>query len=129
LFSVYEDLEEKNPKILRIKEKSTGNISELKMDHNSIIIFSTETNAKYLHKIVSNIEKKTKSRWLGITFRLSRTFVEYRENEPYFIDTDERMLIATENERKKFYNHKSSENTQIGYEYPYENVRYTLSKY
>ena len=51
---------------------------EILLKHNSVLLFSTETNKKYLHKIVLDLDKTIKPsdtaiKWLGITFRVSKT--------------------------------------------------------
>ena len=50
LFSCYDD-----PTYIRkllIKEKSTGICSEILLEHNSVVLFSTTTNRNFLHKII-----------------------------------------------------------------------------
>lgn len=127
LYSCYENEHEQNPKKLVIKDKKSGEQSELILEQNSIIIFSKSTNDEHLHKIVSDNINKTKSRWLGLTFRLSKTFIDYKDNVPYLVSTGQPLNFANEIEKKEFYKHKSLENAGVGYVYPY--ISYTLSKH
>lgn len=132
IFSCYEDPHEPCPRILIFKNKITGDTSEMTMDHNSCIIFSTTTNEEFRHKIVTG-NKRTKSKWLGLTLRLSRTYIYSRNDEFYIasgtsLEGGDRLLTsATEEEEREFYKHKSLENAQIGYEYP--RIQYTLSRH
>lgn len=70
------------------------------MENNSIILFSAEINSKYLHKI--KLKEKKDSNWLGITFRLSKTFIKFRNEIPYFENGIE-LSIADKNEMVEFY--------------------------
>jgi len=120
---------------LQIKNKSNDNsseYSEILMKDNSVIIFSTETNKKYLHKIIlnnsnennKNIQDKQNNKWLGITFRLSHTFIKFINEVPYFMNNQE-LKIANDDERKEFYKCKGLENIKTDYNYP--EIFYTIS--
>ena len=109
---------------LKIKGKATGECSEILLEHNSVIIFSIETNKKYVHKIV--LEKNTlNNKWLGITFRLSNTFIQFINDIPYFYPSNKILRISTNDERNEFRKYKGAENKQIGYNY--SEIDYTLS--
>lgn len=125
IYSCYEDEREPNPRRLITKDKTTGETSEIAMEHNSAIIFSTSTNEKYLHKIVTG-SNVTQSKWLGVTFRLSKTFIRYLDGTPY-IDDQTVLTLATEQERNEFLRHKSLENKRVGYRYP--EIHYTLNTF
>lgn len=126
VFSCYQDKNELNPKRLIIKNKHSKKIDVLMMIHNSVIIFSTATNDEYVHKIVSGAEKSS-SNWLGLTFRLSKTFVKYMRDSclPYFISEQTLLRLATEEERREFCKYKRMQNQQVGFRYPC--IAYTLS--
>ena len=105
------------------------------MEHNSIILFSTASNHKHLHKIIlehqnknDNLDKTRNSdnRWLGITFRLSKIFIKFKNKIPYIQSTNNILRIATDLERKEFYKHKGTENSSNEYKYP--EIDYTISK-
>jgi hypothetical protein len=124
IFSCYE-----NPAVdirtLKIQDKTTGECSEISMGHNSVVLFSVETNQKFIHKIVLDTAKPVGNRWLGITYRLSKTFIQFRDEIPYFYRTDKVLRMASQDERREFYKHKSNENSCVGYVYP--EIQYTIS--
>lgn len=122
LFSCYD--KPTNIRKLIIKEKGSIKCSEILLEHNSVIIFSTETNKKYLHKIILDTCNKD-NRWLGITFRLSKTFVKFVNEIPYFYPNGNMLTIATKEETREFMKHKGTENLKIGHIYP--EIEYTIS--
>ncbi len=75
LFSHYNDPSTIGKRKLVIKEKVSGATSEIILDHNSAVLFSVSTNSKWMHKII--LDKQTDNLWLGITFRLSKTFIKF----------------------------------------------------
>jgi hypothetical protein len=114
IYSCYKNPAAANRQLI-VKNKITSEIQTIPLDHNSIVVFSTSTNSQYLHKIV--LQESTTRRgnlWLGITFRLSKTFV---------YDTVLRM--ATEIEKKEFYKMRSDENKSVDFTYPA--IPYTIS--
>lgn len=118
----------KNTRTLIIKHKETNEMTSIEMKHNSVILFSTETNKKYLHKIIldntfSEIDTE-RTEWLGITFRLSKTFIEFRDNFPYF-ENGTSLQLCNHIESKQFYKNRVFENKLTNY--CYEPVFYTLS--
>ena len=125
LFSCYNNAETKDIRSLKIKNKLTNELSEIKLTHNSIVLFSVETNSNYLHKIVLD-NMKTNDIWLGLTFRLSKTFIQFINEIPYFYKTDKILKIANEEETKEFYSLRRKENKSIGFEYP--ELNYTISQ-
>ena len=118
LFSCYNNPLTTNIRTLKIKNKSINEcLDEIKLEHNSIVLFSLTTNSNYLHKI--QLDKVTPLRahahlddniWLGITFRLSKTFIQFINEIPYFYQTDVILKLANENEIKEFYKYKNEEN-------------------
>jgi hypothetical protein len=125
LFSCYENESNNNWRKLKIKNKITGKNSEVLLENNSAVLFSTSTNKKHLHKIV--LESNTaKNRWLGITFRLSKTFVKFIDGVPHIYPGDKILRVANLNERKEFYKCKGKENAIVEYVYP--EIDYTISE-
>ncbi|MBF4472420.1 MULTISPECIES: alpha-ketoglutarate-dependent dioxygenase AlkB [Flavobacterium] len=132
LFSCYENpdnLIEKNIRKLKIKDKVSNEEYEIPLTHNSIILFSLETNKKFLHKIIleSALSKKKlefDNKWLGITFRKSKTFIHFKDNLPYF-SNGELLTLADENQKKEFYTLRGQENNNLNFIYPI--LSYTLS--
>jgi hypothetical protein len=124
LFSCYSNPETKDIRSLKIKDKTTGELSEIQLSYNSIVLFSVKTNSNYLHKIVlDNI--KTNDIWLGLTFRLSKTFIQFLDEIPYFYKTNRKMRLANQEETKEFYSLRQKENKSIMFEYP--ELNYTIS--
>ncbi|KAI9008024.1 hypothetical protein BC832DRAFT_403485 [Gaertneriomyces semiglobifer] len=131
IFSCYENATEPNPRMLIVKEKETGKTFSVTLDNNSVVLFSTSANQKYLHKICC-VGTKTQSRWLGLTMRQSTTYIRNSsEGVAHLLagtgaDATEKVLrFADEEERREFYKCKSLENATVGFVYP--QIDYTLS--
>jgi hypothetical protein len=126
LFSCYENNLNNVDDIrkLKIKNKITKECSEVLLTHNSVVLFSTSTNHNHLHKIVLDSDT-SKNRWLGITFRLSKTFVKFVGDIPYIHPSNKILRIANNNEKKEFFKHKGNENSRNECTYP--EINYTLS--
>ncbi|WP_294220372.1 alpha-ketoglutarate-dependent dioxygenase AlkB [uncultured Chryseobacterium sp.] len=124
LFSCYENpyvLKENQLRKLFIKNKTTGEESEIALDHHSAVLFSAETNKKFQHKIILHPKQDSKNytdnRWLGITFRTSRTFITFKGTQPYF-STGELLTLADEEEEKEFFQLRGQENRSLDFTYP-----------
>lgn len=132
LFSCYEHpalLTDKHIRTLRVKHKNSDEQFDIPLNHNSVVIFSTDTNAQYHHKIIlqqkpnlKNGEKDNK--WFGITFRESKTFINFKNGQPYFSDGHP-LTFATESEQKQYYKLRGEENKRIEFNYP--PINFTLS--
>ncbi len=133
LFSCYEQpdlLSEQNTRKLKIKDKITQETTELLLTHHSAILFSTTTNSKFQHKIVLDIDPRRKipeleNRWLGITFRTSKTHIEFRNNEPFFTN-GEPLALANQEQEQAFFKLRTEENRSLHFIYP--NLNFTISK-
>jgi len=124
IYSCYKNINTVNHRKLIVKNKTTNKISEIIMDHNSVILFDLTSNQQHLHKIIlNNINKDNE--WLGITFRCSKTFVHHINNVPYFYKTDVPLKLATDKETKEFYKLRSEENKKTDFTYP--NLDFTIS--
>jgi hypothetical protein len=124
LFSCYSNPETKDIRSLKIKDKTTGELYEIQLSYNSIVLFSVKTNSNYLHKIVLD-NSSSNDIWLGLTFRLSKTFIQFLDEIPYFYKTDRKMRLANQEELKEFYSLRQKENKSIMFEYP--ELNYTIS--
>lgn len=132
LFSCYEqadDLSENALRKLKLKCKKTEEEFEILLEHNSVILFSLATNTKFLHKIVLDTIGRQKSsesdnKWLGITFRQSKTLIQFRENLPCFAN-GQLLKLADETQQKEFYQLRGQENRNMDFVYP--EIAYTLS--
>ncbi|MCU0437289.1 MAG: alpha-ketoglutarate-dependent dioxygenase AlkB [Raineya sp.] len=132
LFSCYEkpnDITKNVIRKLQIIHKETQEESELILENNSVVLFSTASNMLFQHKITSNPPQSVKggtieNRWLGITLRLSKTFIEFKENLPYF-ENGELLTLAQEEQRKAFFLLRGQENNSTDFSYPH--LTYTIS--
>lgn len=132
LYSCYEHPEAMRPadcRKLKVRSKATEEEFEFALDQNSVILFSTDTNARFQHKIVLEAAKGAtpipeRGRWLGITFRLSKTFIQFRDGKPYFSNGTE-LRLANAEESKEFYRLRGAENAAVGFVYP--EVGFTIS--
>ncbi|QIL42075.1 hypothetical protein G7074_24090 [Pedobacter sp. HDW13] len=132
LFSCYKNPEELSDNQLRkliVKEKGSDEELEIPLTHNSLILFSVETNSKFLHKIILDrmFHQKTlqsDNKWLGITFRKSKTFIQFEDNLPYFAN-GQLLESASEEQKAEFFKLRGQENRLINFDYP--ELTYTLS--
>ena len=128
LFSCYQ-----NPDLIKgnnhcrklvVKNKETGKIESLPMNHLSVILFSYSTNQQHLHKIILHNVRKDNS-WLGITFRLSKSWVRHKGVMPTLLPINQRLTLASQEQRIEFYELRGAENKDEEYTYP--EITYTLS--
>lgn len=133
LFSCYEHPNELQPyqkRILKVKDKTTLEEFEIPLDHQTLVLFSLDTNTKYLHKIVmvngGNIPKDgVDNRWMGITYRTSATYIQFKNGAPYFKDGT-LLKLANEEEKKTFYKLRGEENRSVDFKYP--SLPFTISQ-
>lgn len=133
LFSCYErpaDLSKKTLRKLRVKCKTSHKEFEISLENNSVVLFSLETNTKFAHKIILDYHLNQKSlqsdnKWLGITFRKSKTLIQFKNDLPYLPNGD-LLKLADENQQKAFYRLRGQENKSMDFVYP--NIDYTISR-
>lgn len=133
LFSCYEhpnDVSEHVLRKLKVRDKITNKEFEFVLENNSVILFSVATNAKFQHKIVlEQVSGKkpvaSENRWLGITFRTSKTFIQFKDDKPYFLN-GELLQLADETQQRSFYITRGEENKSMDFKYP--EINYTLSE-
>lgn len=129
LFSCYKNVPNNigDVRKLEIKNKITNKYSKVLLEHNSAILFSTSNNHNHLHKIILNSNKLNtlENRWLGITFRLSKTYINFVNEIPYIHPTNKILKIANNEEKKNFMKYKGNENSNCEYTYP--EINYTIS--
>ncbi len=127
LFSCYESTAfERPPRRLIVESKEPGGATlSIPLGHHSVVVFSTETNRRFRHRIVLDAAVGAPDNpWIGVTFRTSKTFVRYREGQCLFAD-DAPLTLASDEERRAFFSMRSSENREKGFAYP--PVAYTIS--
>lgn len=127
IFSCYE-----NPAVAALRTlvvepmEPGGGTFEIPLTHNSVIVFSLETNRRHRHKIVLDRSTNPPSnRWLGVTLRTSRTFVRFGDKGPSFEDGT-RITLADDDEAREFYRLRGRENREPDFVYP--RITYTISK-
>ena len=117
-----------NLRKLKIMNKHTKTRSDIQLDNNSIVIFDTKTNKEYIHSIELskdiNNKNDTSNIWLGLTFRLSKTYIYFNNELPYFVSNDKELRLANEVETKQFYKYKGLENTTL---FSYPEISYSIS--
>ncbi len=131
LFSCYENpdiLQENQVRKLVLKNKITEEESEIVLDHHSVVLFSIETNKKFQHKIILDSRQSPKdyhnNRWLGMTFRTSKTFIKFEDTQPCFLN-GELLILADEEKEKEFFHLRGQENRSLDFVYP--KLSYTIS--
>lgn len=102
IYSCYKNSNIPNRELI-IRNKDSNEISKISMNNNQLILFSLDANNKFMHKVVLIEDKKYKNNeWIGITYRLSKTFID-----PY----KPHIYVANDKERHDFYKFKNIENT------------------
>jgi hypothetical protein len=132
LFTCYENpdkLTEKNLRKLKLKDKTTNEEFDISLTHNSIVLFSLPANTKFLHKIIlesvpSLKKSESDNKWLGITFRKSKTFITFDDGLPRF-STGELLELADDDQKAEFFKLRGQENSVTNFVYP--KLSYTLS--
>lgn len=130
ILSLYNNPQTESLRRLVVKDKKTGDISSITLYHGSIVLFSIETNRQYRHKIVLENSKDNDTVWLGVTLRLSGTFITFKNNMPYI--EDDILTLADDRQRREFIRLKSIENEKIDNineidRLKKSNINYTLS--
>jgi hypothetical protein len=127
IFSCYErPATERPPRRLLVESKEPGGPHfEIPLTHHGVVVFSTDTNRRFRHRIVLDPSaREPDNPWLGVTFRTSRTFVRARHGRACFPD-DTLLTPASEEERRAFLQLRRRENQETGFRYP--RISYTLS--
>lgn len=124
LYSCYNSDHPVDIRTLKVKNKETGVMENIKLEHNSVVIFSTSINKRYLHKIILEQCRKDDI-WIGLTLRFSKTFIRFDNQVPYINHTNQVLELASDQQRNEFYRLRSQENKGIDFEYP--KIDYTIS--
>ena len=126
LFSCYSS-PAASQRILRVQHKATGATRDIDLRQASIVVFSTHANGTHLHKILRR-ERALGGEWLGVTLRLSKTYV-VADNDGGGVRlaaTRSPLRLATDAERRTFIQLKRAENDTDG-PFVYPMLDYTLS--
>lgn len=101
---------------LRVRPKASGAGFEIPLAHGSVVAFTLATNRRFIHAI-ELVANAADNEWLGITFRTSKTFVRFVDGAPV-LATGERLTLATEDERRTFFELRRRENAEADFAYP-----------
>ncbi|MEV5831042.1 hypothetical protein AB0L25_36300 [Spirillospora sp. NPDC052242] len=111
--------------IFEWKESGDGKF-EVLLAHDSVVVFSVDSNRRLKHKIVLDTSVETADNpWLGVTFRTSKTFVRFRGGHA-FLPQGARLTLADEEQRREFYRLRRRENNETDFVYP--PLTYTVSE-
>ncbi|MEZ4364099.1 MAG: hypothetical protein R3B48_28255 [Kofleriaceae bacterium] len=115
------------PRKLLIEAKDAGGRElAIPLANHGVVSFSLATNRRFRHRIVLDpLAKDPENPWLGITFRVSKTFVERRGEHLYF-SGGAPLTLADEAQRTQFYQLRRRENTEVDFTYP--SIPYTISE-
>ena len=107
---------------LMVKDKQTAQERAILLEHNCVVIFSLEANGRYAHKIIldpppAQAPATPENRWLGITLRQSKTYLNFDQGQPSFTDGTP-LQLADEEQRKVFYKLRGQENKSLRFSYP-----------
>jgi hypothetical protein len=128
VFSSYEHPEGGRPsrKLVVEAKEAGGGTAEIPLAHNGVVVFSIDANRRLRHKIVRDPSGgRPGNRWLGVTFRTSKTYLRYRDGRAYLADGTE-LTLADVGQRREFYGLRRRENTETGFTYP--RISYTISE-
>ena len=127
VFSCYQHPEASPPRKLIFESKgSDGEKLEILLVHNSVVAFSVDSNRRLRHKIVLDTPGRTAdNKWLGVTFRTSKTFVRFRDGHAY-LPQGARLMSADDEQKREFYRLRRRENNETDFIYPM--LTYTISE-
>ncbi|MFI7007083.1 alpha-ketoglutarate-dependent dioxygenase AlkB [Streptomyces sp. NPDC050145] len=129
VFSCYEHPEAGPPRKLIVEPKADGGSEPgphtIPLAHNTVLVFSVETNRRLRHRIVLDTpDRSVENRWLGVTYRTSKTRVRFRDGHPHLPGAT-RLTRADEEQRREFYALRRRENRETDFAYP--ELTYTIS--
>jgi len=133
VYSCYRNPEVASRKLVVESKFPGGGRFEIPLKHNSVVVWNLDTNRRFRHKIVldRSAGEPPENEWLGVTFRTSGTFVQFRKASPdgevqaFLADGTPLTLLAKES-RGEFYKMRGRENREIDFQYPH--VSYTISE-
>ncbi|MFE6225530.1 hypothetical protein [Streptomyces sp. NPDC057854] len=98
---------------------------EIPLTHHSVVAFSVAANRRLKHRIVWDAPgHEPDNRWLGVTFRTSKTRIRFSDGHAHLPDGT-RLTLADEDQSRAFYRLRRRENDDPDFTYP--PLTYTLS--
>ncbi|MFF2147177.1 hypothetical protein [Kitasatospora sp. NPDC058190] len=127
VFSCYQRPEASPSRKLIFESKGSGGERfGIPLAHNSVVVFSVDSNRRLRHKIVLDTPAQAAdNQWLGVTFRTSKTFVRFRDGHAY-LPQGARLTSADDEQRREFYQLRRRENKETDFSYPL--LTYTISE-
>lgn len=107
---------------VRCKKNSFTPFS-IPLEHNSVVLFSIETNRVCQHAIVLPGPHTQDELWLGLTLRQSHTYLN--SDNSFTSMADKQLELCTPFQRKEFLSYRKLENSETNFVYP--PLTYTLS--
>lgn len=119
LFSCYEHPDGGSSRRLMVESKLPGGPSfEVPLVHGRVVVFSAATNRRFRHRIVLDpATGEPDNRWLGLTFRTSKTWVQVRDGQPRLEDGTP-LTLADDEARQQFLRLRRRENQETDFVYP-----------
>lgn len=118
LFSCYADPDVVQPRTLLVTSKMDGSTVQVPLLHGSVVVFSTDTNRRFKHRIVLDRSgDPPENPWLGLTFRTSRTFVQTTP-EGARLEDGTPLTLANEDQRQAFFRLRGQENREVAFTWP-----------
>lgn len=125
VFSCYEHADGPVRKLVFESKSSDVDGHEIPLAHHGAVVFSVAANRRLRHKIVLDAPVGAAgNRWLGVTFRLSKTLLRFRDGHAHLPDGS-RLTLADDEQAREFYRMRRRENEETGFAYP--EVGYTVS--
>ncbi len=126
LFSCYEHPGAGPSRRLMVESKEPGGPGfVVPLVHGRVVVFSADTNRRFRHRIVLDpAAGDPDNAWLGVTFRTSKTWVQFHDGLPRLADGTP-LTLADDDERREFFRLRRRENQEAEFVYP--RVTCTLS--
>ncbi len=126
VFSCYEHPEAGPSRRLMVESKDPGGPSfVIPLLHGHVIVFAAETNRRFRHRIVMDPATGVRdNRWLGVTFRTSKTWVCISDGQAVLADGTP-LTLASDDQRHEFLQLRRRENQETSFFYP--RITFTLS--
>ena len=121
IFSCYDQPPRRSLRRLSVKSKETDERFSIDLTPNSVVIFSVETNARYLHKIHLPGGAAEELRWLGVTLRRAGTYLRFDQGVAR-LPNGAPLSLADEDQRITFLKLRGQENRAVDFQYPELNV-------
>lgn len=123
VYSCYRDPARPSRRLV-VKAKGAATTFEIPLDHGSVVAFSLATNRLFTHAITLRAQAADND-WLGITFRTSKTRLQFDDGQPRLAN-GALLTLADDDQRREFLQLRRRENAETTFTYP--PLSYTLSE-